>query len=1123
MIKKLISVVVAIGAFVMTAQAATSIFGTNQATADRMYQFVKSKNSSFDREISDAFYKVSQIYGIRGDIALCQSIIETGWFKYTGGTAVTPDDHNYCGLGVTTLGIKGCQFETVEEGVHAQLQHLWAYATTASLPSSVTLVDPRFHYVNRGVAPNWEDLGGRWSTQSNYGSAIIDMYKDMMAFQLAEATLKASTTNVTLSATAGGTSTSKKVTITGSNLSSPIVYNSNSSVFKVSTSNWNDYTGGTLTITLDTSKSTGTYTGYIAVQSGSGTDIKRVEINCTGTITASSTPEVVPSLSLTEGWNLSQNKGNATSTNFDATLVRNFAYQDGKLYCVYNHSAIKVINARTGEYIKDLDNGSVVSGGTLALCDVKCINGRIVACNLGSTTSGLKVYSWENDNATAELLMSTTDFQGAARMGDCMSVSGTWGSNLCLTFGNDDNTTTRIVEYKYNGSSWSASSVKVTDGSARLVVGSSMRVIPDNGGYWIDGKGILPTYVNASGVKQSALVGESCTYGNSFDIFSYDGVSYMMVATYLNKTNTYTEGLMRLYDCSKGWAQATAVADYPSAGLGNSRNTNTTGGVIVNSGSDYVEAWILTTTQGLAYYKSGNVPSGEVTPTPSLSVSSNKLSFSTVVGTPVSKTVKVSGTNLTGKITLSLSGSGASNYTLSKTSISKSQASADIKVTYNPTSASDADNATITVSASGATSLTIALSGQADMPISELELPTQFTTDWCYSAVGNTSVAWMNPANDYTRNMVLKGNNLYVVQRDVDNNIGYIRIVDAYTGVQRGTLSSDGITSNAYQFASVANMGGTIVACNLAYGETSVLKVYSWSDDNATPEIVMETSVHGGRAGDLMSASGTIENGKLYFASNTGYEGLVYVYTVTNGKANTTPEVITLKDASGSTFDLGGTAAVIEIKANEDGTFWATGKAGAPSLFSAKGELIRQVALTSLDGNMCGTSYSPIVYGEYKLATAVTYTTGVQQGYLNLIDVTDGEASAIKLHSYPVLGNSNVSNGTFVSSAIAKVDGSKIHLWALIPKQGVAKYTASTKLSSIEEVLNDDVKIVAKQGCVMVENGEVAQLALVSMTGAVVAHEYGEQVETSHLQSGIYVAVAILTDGSKVASKIVIK
>ncbi len=283
--KKILTLLMILSLGISSAVAKTPIKGTIVASADRMYEFVKATNSSFDREIADAFHSLGAKYGIRGDIALCQSIIETGWFKYTGGTAVTPDDHNYCGLGVTTLGKKGCQFDTVEEGVEAQLQHLWAYCCKDDLPSWATKVDPRFTYVTRGCAPNWEDLSKKWSTASNYGSQIINMYNDMMEFSMPNKELKASTLSVSLSGVQGGEMPSQSITITGVDLTSPIKYNGSSSAFLVSTTNWNDYTGGTMTITLDTSKDAGDYSGYVAVQSGSGESIIRLQIQCAGTIT----------------------------------------------------------------------------------------------------------------------------------------------------------------------------------------------------------------------------------------------------------------------------------------------------------------------------------------------------------------------------------------------------------------------------------------------------------------------------------------------------------------------------------------------------------------------------------------------------------------------------------------------------------------------------------------------------------------------------------------------------------------------------------------------------------------------------------------------------------------------
>lgn len=800
---------------VAMANAATPILGTNVATVERMYQFVKSNNSSFDREIAEQFIAVSERYGLRGDIALCQSIIETGWFKYTGGTAVTADDHNYCGLGVTTLGQKGCQFETVKEGVTAQVQHLYAYACNKSLPAGETLVDPRYNYVTRGCAPNWEDLGsGKWASAAGYGTAIIAMYNDMMAFQVAgddtpstpTPSLTASTTSVSLTGTQGGTAPSATVTITGANLTSTISYNSSSSAFKVTASNWNSATGGTLTITLNTSLSAGSYSGYIAVKSGTTS----VKINCVGTISAASTP----------------------------------------------------------------------TPGTPSLT--------------ASTTS-----------------ISFTAQQGATAPSQAVTITGV-------------NLPSQIY---YNSST------------------SAFKVTASN---WDD------------------LTGGTLTI--SLDTSKEPG--------------TYS------------------------------------GYVAVQSGSN-----------------------------------------------SSMKRVEI---NCIGTIT----------------------------------------------SASG--------SETPETPI--VTIPTVFTTDWSYSATNGTSISWMNPSNDYTRNMVLNNDKLYVVQRDPDNAIGYIRIVNANTGVVTGNLPSTGIANDAYQFVSVANMGGTIVACNLAYGATSTLRVYSWNSDTSTPSIVLETTNHGGRSGDLMSASGTINNGKLYFSSNTGYEGKVYVYTVTNGVASPTPQVITLKDASGATYNLGGQFAVIEIRANEDGTFWATGKNGAPALFNANGTLIRELNDTSLDGNIYGSSYCPITFGEYKLAAAVTYKTEVQQGYLNLINVSDGEASATKLNSYPVLGASGVSNGTFVTTALAKVDGTKIHLWTLIPKQGVAKYTAQCELVGIEAIEADEesASIAVYDNKIAVMGAETETIAVYSLTGVKVAEGNGNELATDNLVHGIYVVVAVTPTGNVITDKVYI-
>lgn len=898
----------------VVSNAATPILGTNVATVERMYQFVKSQNSSFDREIAEQFIAVSTIYGLRGDIALCQSIIETGWFKYTGGTAVTADDHNYCGLGVTTLGQKGCQFSTVKEGVTAQVQHLYAYACNKSLPAGETLVDPRYNYVTRGCAPNWEDLGsGKWASAAGYGEAIIEMYNDMMAFNVqgdtpstGNATLTASTTSVSLTGTQGGTAPSTSVTITGANLTSDISYSSSSSAFTVTTSGWNSRTGGTMKISLNTALTAGSYSGYIAVQSGT----TRIQINCTGTISASSEP----------------------------------------------------------------------TPGTPSLT--------------ASTTS-----------------LSFTAQQGATAPSSSVTITG---ANL-------------TSDIAYNSSS-----------SAFTVTTSG----------W----------------------------------------------------NSRTGGTMTIsLDTSKG------VGTY-------------SGYIAIQSGTNRIE---IKCTGTITEATTPNPTPG----TPSLTASTTSLSFTAQKGaTAPSSSVTITGANLTSDIAYN---SSSSAFKVS-TSGWNSRTGGTMTITFDTSKDAGSYSGYVAVQ-SGTNRIeinctgTITESSSSETPTT-LTVPTIFTNDWCYSAANGTSTTWMNPANDYTRNMTLKGNNLYVVQRDPDNAIGYIRIVNANTGAVSGNLPSTGITKDAYQFASVANMGGTIVACNLAYGATSTLKVYSWSSDSATPSVVLETTNHGGRSGDLMSASGTINNGKLYFTSNTGYEGKVYVYTVTNGVANPTPSEITLKDATGAAFNYGGSFAVIEIRANEDGTFWATGKSGAPTLFSSTGSYIRELNTTSLDGNIYGTSYCPFTYGNFQLAAAISYKTTVQQGYLNLINITDGETSAAKLNSYPVLGASGVSNGTFVTTALAMVDGSKIHLWALIPKQGVAKYTATCEAVGVESIEADEAqtKVVAYNGRIEVKGADVEKISVYNLTGIEVARVQGNEVETNDLINGIYVVVVQTTQGKIISEKVYI-
>ena len=107
-------------------------------------------------DLAAAYIEEGCAEGVRGDIAAAQSVIETGNFTFAG-SAVTLDQNNFCGMGVTTRGMKGNSFATMREGVRAQIQHLKAYATADPLVGDC--VDPRYKWVEKGCAPYVEWLG----------------------------------------------------------------------------------------------------------------------------------------------------------------------------------------------------------------------------------------------------------------------------------------------------------------------------------------------------------------------------------------------------------------------------------------------------------------------------------------------------------------------------------------------------------------------------------------------------------------------------------------------------------------------------------------------------------------------------------------------------------------------------------------------------------------------------------------------------------------------------------------------------------------------------------------------------------------------------------------------------
>ena len=131
-------------------------------------------------EIVDLYYQEANREGLKWDIAFCQALVETGFFRF-GGTVV-PEQNNFCGLGTTSATVRGAYFPTPRDGVRAHIQHLMAYCTPRTPQTNV--IDPRYYLVYSGKMKTgfftyWSQLNGRWATGSYYAEKILRVHEIM--------------------------------------------------------------------------------------------------------------------------------------------------------------------------------------------------------------------------------------------------------------------------------------------------------------------------------------------------------------------------------------------------------------------------------------------------------------------------------------------------------------------------------------------------------------------------------------------------------------------------------------------------------------------------------------------------------------------------------------------------------------------------------------------------------------------------------------------------------------------------------------------------------------------------------------------------------------------------------
>lgn len=104
---------------VSTAMGYTSIMGDAVATSQQLRDYIKAVNPSVPQSVLDMillYLSEGAAEGVRGDVAFAQSCLETGNFTFAQ-SAVTLDQNNFCGMGVTEKGMRGNSFATPQLGI----------------------------------------------------------------------------------------------------------------------------------------------------------------------------------------------------------------------------------------------------------------------------------------------------------------------------------------------------------------------------------------------------------------------------------------------------------------------------------------------------------------------------------------------------------------------------------------------------------------------------------------------------------------------------------------------------------------------------------------------------------------------------------------------------------------------------------------------------------------------------------------------------------------------------------------------------------------------------------------------------------------------------------------------
>jgi len=406
-------------------------------------------------------------------------------------------------------------------------------------------------------------------------------------------------------------------------------------------------------------------------------------------------------------------------------------------------------------------------------------------------------------------------------------------------------------------------------------------------------------------------------------------------------------------------------------------------------------------------------PSGS-TATPTLTVSPTSLSFSTTAGQTVSKTFTVTGSNLTGNVTLTKTDANSA-YTISPTTISASAAAsgATVTVTYKPTAAGT-HTGSIAIASSGATSKTVSLSGTATAAAITTYTPVMSAANSSYVTRSSFRADW----TDQTSSANVTSYTLQVNKQGSSTPT---------TTTLLGTINGSSYTGSYKTITLSSPWGGT----NVKGGNNAVYT--SGSSGKITFTIPSGYSSNTTFSVQITTVSGTYGTGNITVKStqtsavgHTFAKGETYTWTVT-GK---TGDVITIYSTDSSYSPdmslIKVYAGNINLNASE------TGDADSRTITGITNKYYTVSNLTA------GATYT------YKVKAL--YTDGTSSSWSNEQNVTLNEDSPAATPTLTVTPTSlNMSakvNGT--ATATFKVTGADLTGNVTLSLSGASVFTIST-------------------------------------------------------------------------------